>query len=63
MIIKKVFYIKDVKKLPFSKKVLFIHLLSLNQIAKKEDLFFLNNRFTETLNCVQFTVMGSLFQS
>ena len=59
MIIKKVLYIKDVKKLPFPKKVL----LSLNQIAKKEDLFFLNNRFTETLNCVQFTVMGSLFQS
>ena len=29
---------------------------------KKENLFFLsNNRFIEFLNCVQFTVMGSLF--
>ena len=64
MIIKKVFYIKEVKQMfTFTKKVLCIHMLSLNQITttKKIYFFLVTNKFIELLNCVQFTATGSLF--
>ena len=53
-------YQRSKKTISLTKKVLYIHPLSLNHTGK--DLFFLsNNRFIEVLNCAQFTVMGSLF--
>ena len=65
MIIKKVLYIYQ-----SSRKNVFIYKKNIvyplveyeSNYNKKEDLLFLsNNRFIEVLNCVQFTVVGSLF--
>ena len=57
---KGVLYQRSKKIFSFTKKVLCIHSLSLNQITTK--LFFLNsNKFIEVLNCIQFTAIDSLF--
>ena len=58
MIIKKVLYIKKVKKNVFIYKEKIVYPL----VEDLEDLLFLsNNRFIEVLNCIQFAGIGSLF--
>ena len=60
MIIKKVLYIKEVKKNLYLQKK---YCVDFEPNYNKKDLLFLSDsRFIKVLTWVQFTAMGSLFQ-
>ena len=62
MIIKKVLYIKEVKKMFFfTKNVFCIHVVEFEPNYNKKIYFFLVAITLLKLNCVQFTAMDSLF--
>ena len=62
MIIKKVLYIKEVKKMFFfTKNVFCIHVVEFEPNYNKKIYFFLVTITLLKLNCVQFTAMDSLF--